>query len=122
MSILELEQHNIIVYRNDPNYIKACLNIGMGVLAYVPKTKFNSSFGLKIVFRVSNVNILPLYLLKFDINLLSNPEESGFYLSDIKYNNDFFYCINIFNSYRYYIEINNKIYNIYSLPIGGFKI
>ena len=122
MSILELEQHNIIVYRNDTNYIKACLNIGMGVLAYVPKTKFNSSFGLKIVFRVSNVNILPPYLLKFDINLLSNPEESGFYLSDIKYKNDFFYCINIFNSYRYYIEINNKIYNIYSLPIGGFKI
>lgn len=94
----------------------------MGVLAYVPKTKFNSSFGLKIVFRVSNVNILPPYLLKFDINLLSNPEESGFYLSDIKYKNYFFYCINIFNSYRYYIEINNKIYNIYSLPIGGFKI
>ncbi len=94
----------------------------MGVLAYVPKTKFNSIFGLKIVFRVSNMSILPPYLLKFDINLLSNPEELGFYLSDIKYKNDFFCCTNIFNSYRYYIEINNKIYNIYSLPIGGFKI
>lgn len=115
MSTLELEEHNIIVYRNDPDYIKACLNIGVGVLACVQRTKSNSSFGLKIVHRVSNISTLPLYLLEFDINLLSSPEESGFYINDIKY-------VNVFNSYRYYIDINNKIYSIHSFPIGGFKV
>lgn len=101
MSTLELEEHNIIVYRNDPDYIKACLNIGMGVLACVQRTKSNSSFGLKIVHRVSNISTLPLYLLELDINLLSSPEESGFYINDIKYVEDFFYYTNVFNSYRY---------------------
>lgn len=125
MSTLELEEHNIIVYRNDPDYIKACLNIGMGVLACIPcvqRTKSNSSFRLKIVHRVSNISTLPLYLLEFDINLLSSSEESGFYINDIKYVEDFFYYTNMFNSYRYYIDINNKIYSIHSFPIGGFKV
>lgn len=122
MSTLELEEHNIIVYRNDPDYIKACLNIGMGVLACVQRTKSNSSFGLKIVHRVSNISTLPLHLLEFDINLLSSPEESGFYINDIKYVEDFFYYTNMFNSYRYYIDINNKIYSIRSFPIGRFKV
>lgn len=122
MSTLELEEHNIIVYRNDPDYIKACLNIGMGVSACVQRTKSNSSFGLKIVHRVSNISTLPLYLLELDINLLSSPEESGFYINDIKYVEDFFYYTSVFNSYRYYIDINNKIYSIHSFPIGGFKV
>lgn len=51
MSPLELISHNLTVYRNDPNYIRACLNIGMGVLAFVLlNNKVN--LGLNLVYRL----------------------------------------------------------------------
>ena len=51
MSPLELSSHNLTVYRNDPDYIKACLNIGMGVFAFVSNNKGN--LGLNLVYRPS---------------------------------------------------------------------
>lgn len=118
MSPLELISLNLTVYRNDPDYIKAALNIGLGVFAFVIHDNIN--YGLKLIYRVSSED--PKCTQELDLNWLHSLNEFNFHLSDIKYLGCAYSYNHPFTKYEFFLEnICNETYIITHMPINHVK-
>ena len=111
MSIQELLEHNIVLYNEDFNYIKAAFNIGMGILAYVRWESIG--LGLRIVYRNPNLrsqdprtfilkfeNLVPINKLGYNVNNIQCQSQN---ITELR--------ILAFNNYQYY-NIADKNYEL----------
>lgn len=101
MSPSTLLKHNLVLYRDDPDYIKALLNLGWGILVVIKDTNINH--GLSIIYRDPEYNWATIPEL--DYNQLYSINDAGINLSDIRY-------------YNLYTKERSFLYNSYYVPVG----
>lgn len=101
MSPSKLLDHHLALYKDDPDYIKALLNLGWGIFAVIKDDSFNR--GLSIIYHDPEYNgaIIP----ELHYNQLYSINDAGINLSNIRY-------------YNLYINERSFLYNSYYVPIG----
>lgn len=101
MSPSTLLKHNLALYKDDPDYIKALLNLGWGILAVVKDINANKWLNIIYCDLKDKSAIIP----ELHWNQLYTIDEAGINLSDIQY-------------YNLYIKECTFLYNSYYIPIG----